>query len=499
MGLFGFDEQYAMFDMTPVENQFLLEYMPSAKGDAVKVYLYGLMQCYHPQEDMSVAQMGHELGMSEEEILTAYRYWERKGLVRRISDFPPTFRYINVNKLMFTGGLPQTDAAYEAFAEALYALFGNDFRLHGKAISQYYEWVEDMHLPQEVVLKLIEHMIAVKGKNFSAKAAQKLAVELAEAGAQTAEDAEAVLGRDKKVLEGSRAVLRQFNLFRDPTQPEMNLYHKWMTEWGFTQEAIEAACEDTTNGKQPSFKYLDTILKNKRDSMEGEQISVHQVKQNRDERTKHEEPLRQLLKVMNIQGVTVNDSTLAVYDDMRALYPDEVILIAGQQCARRGGKLDDVMALLMSWKQKKLQSVAEVQEYIQRFNEYNSLVQALYQAWGKEGRPTAAGRTMVQKWQEVWGFTPEMIIASAAYAAGAEKPLPYLDKLLAAFHEQGIATPERAAEAHQAWKERNGVQPAKPKAGKTVREQQYEQREYHDTDEMPEWMMRQWKEMNGGA
>lgn len=141
MGLFGFDEQYAMFDMTPVENQFLLEYMPSAKGDAVKVYLYGLMQCYHPQEDMSVAQMGHELGMSEEEILTAYRYWERKGLVRRISDFPPTFRYINVNKLMFTGGLPQTDAAYEAFAEALYALFGNDFRLHGKAISQYYEWV----------------------------------------------------------------------------------------------------------------------------------------------------------------------------------------------------------------------------------------------------------------------------------------------------------------------------------------------------------------------
>ena len=43
MALFGFDEQYAMFDVTPVANQFLLEYMPMARGDYVKVYLYGLM------------------------------------------------------------------------------------------------------------------------------------------------------------------------------------------------------------------------------------------------------------------------------------------------------------------------------------------------------------------------------------------------------------------------------------------------------------------------
>ena len=44
MGLFAFDQQYAMFDATPVQNQFILEYMPSAPGDYVKVYLYGLMR-----------------------------------------------------------------------------------------------------------------------------------------------------------------------------------------------------------------------------------------------------------------------------------------------------------------------------------------------------------------------------------------------------------------------------------------------------------------------
>ena len=50
MGMFGFDEQYAMFDVTPLDNQFILEYLPAAKGDDLRVYLYGLMMCYHQVE-----------------------------------------------------------------------------------------------------------------------------------------------------------------------------------------------------------------------------------------------------------------------------------------------------------------------------------------------------------------------------------------------------------------------------------------------------------------
>ena len=36
MPLSSFSEQYAMYDVTPVENLFLLEYMPYAPGDYAK-------------------------------------------------------------------------------------------------------------------------------------------------------------------------------------------------------------------------------------------------------------------------------------------------------------------------------------------------------------------------------------------------------------------------------------------------------------------------------
>ena len=43
MAFCAFDEGAAGFDVTPVENMFISEYMLGAPGEYVKVYLYGLM------------------------------------------------------------------------------------------------------------------------------------------------------------------------------------------------------------------------------------------------------------------------------------------------------------------------------------------------------------------------------------------------------------------------------------------------------------------------
>lgn len=486
--MFSFEEQYTMFDVTPVDNLFILEHMPGAQGDHVKVYLYGLMQCYHPQES-SIEQMGQDLNMTEEEILAAYRYWERRGLVHRVSDRPPTFRYVNAKKLMFMDN--QVDQAYEAFAQAVHGLFDNKRKLYGKEVSRCYEWVEQMGLSQEVVLRLLQRLIEMRGAKFSFDAAEKRAVELAEAGARCAEDVDVVLDREKKVTEGSRAVLRQFSLFREPTQPEMNLYRKWMNEWGFTPEAILAACEDTTNGKSPSFKYLDGVLRDKREKIAGKSISARQMEQSKALRESTEAPLRRLLAALNKPGVTVNESTLAMYAEMRTLYDDEIILLAGKECAKRQCEFEDVLKTLKNWNKNGLHTAQQVGEYMQQVGKYNDFVDELYAVWGKVSRSSAANRALVRKWTEEWQFSPEMVMTCAAFAKDAERPMPYLNGVLDNFRKQGIFTPEEAVKLHEEHKEQ--------KPGKTVREQQYQQREYTDEQQLPEWMQQRLKEMNGGA
>lgn len=62
-----------------------------------------------------------------------------------------------------------------------------------------YEWVEDLRLPPEVVILLLQHLKNQRGLHFSIKAGEKLAQLLADENARTIDDAEQVLSRDTAV------------------------------------------------------------------------------------------------------------------------------------------------------------------------------------------------------------------------------------------------------------------------------------------------------------
>lgn len=491
MGLFAFDDPFAMFDVTPVENQFILEYLPGARGDFVKVYLYGLQQCYHPRKDTGLPVMAQELNLSVEEILSAFRYWERKGLVRRVSDDPPAFQYANVKQRTLTQQALPSDRAYEQFGEALYALFGNNRRLHGKEIAMAYEWVEDMGIPAEVVLMMVQHMITRNGKNFSMKSAQKLAVGLADAKIATVEDAEAFFARDQQVYEGSRQVLRRMGKRREPSEDEMQLYALWITEYGFGPEAVLSACAETTAG-EPNFKYLDGILRGIRDRHGSNLKGASDISRAKAKEQEEAAPLKELLRILHQPGLTVNDSTLAIYRDFRLMYPDEMIALAGRLCAPRRADLESVGNMLMKWKDLGLSTQAQVEDYIQQYNRHNAALVKLFQLWGHQRRPGDGDRKMMAAWMEM-GFPMEVLEYGASLAREASRPMTYLNRLLTSWHREGAMTLEKAQQAHDAT-----AAAGTRRKGKVVTEQQYDQRADEEDDSWAQWKLEQQAQMKAG-
>lgn len=71
------------FENTQVANRFLLHYMPAANGNYVKVYLYLLLFCQHPELSLgvSVDMLADRLECTENDILRSLRYWKKEGLL----------------------------------------------------------------------------------------------------------------------------------------------------------------------------------------------------------------------------------------------------------------------------------------------------------------------------------------------------------------------------------------------------------------------------------
>ena len=494
--MFGFDKQFAMFDVTPVENQYILELLPAAKGDYVKVYLYGLMYCYHPEESLSVDQIAHDLNMTAEDVLAAFRYWERKHAVRRVSDRPPQWEYVNIKQLSLAGK-DTPDPEYESFSESVYAAFDNVRRLHGSELNTCFEWKEDLKLPTEVIIMLLKHMISVKGKNFKIHDAEKVALKMVDEKITTIEAAEAYFSRDEKTYAEVRAVLKMLGKNYLPSEAQVSLYRKWTDEWHFTPEAIREAVSLTAKG-DPSMGYLDGILTSLRTEAGKPQTELKPEQVRRSSQKAQE--FRAVLKELG--SGEVNARNLELYRQMTEMYSLGVILAAARECGHSGKGPEDVLKLLQSWKKKGLESEDQVNEYIQQFHEQTALIREIRKVWGAdERRISTTDRSLVSKWQNELGFSPEMILQTAQFASEAKMPMAYLDSILTGYQQKGIFTPEAALAEHRTQKKTGGKE-NNGSGTRQVSAQQYEQRDYRGVmEEMMEEQNREMEEYlrrNGG-
>ncbi len=256
---FLFNRESALFLNTPVENLFLMEYMPQAPEGYVKAYLYGLALCYCralPGEDI-----GPALNMSDGALAEAFLYWQAKGFVTVVSSSPLVVEYKNLEHAHAEGA---SDSALltRRYGELLKSVQQtlNSRMLTGPELSRVYDWLEVFGFTEEAVLLLVRHCVTQKGERVSFKYIDAVARAWADEGALTAEAAGEYLAQYDELNGGARKLLKRWHNNRLPTEDELKLYRQWVNAWGFDEAAISAACAEMTGAAKPTFKYLNSIL-----------------------------------------------------------------------------------------------------------------------------------------------------------------------------------------------------------------------------------------------
>ena len=448
MAFCAFDENAAGFDVTPVENMFITEYMLRAPGDHVKVYLYGLMLCYHNQERMSLTSMARDLDMTEEDVEHAFRYWARNGLVRQVGDNPIRYAYANIKQLTLTRAQDPSERLYNRnFTEEVRRILGD--KLAERADYQkIFDWVDVLELSEEVVLMLLQMEVKKSRGRFSFRVADRTAREWAQRGVRTVEDVDKLVLIDEGRKRELKRVLARLGQRREPSDDEKALYNKWLDEWGFSEEAVQEACRETTKGV-PTMAYLDGIL------MRQHQLGRHEAQAlsagMAHERTERDFA-REVYAGLGRVGITPPQEDLNVIEGWRQMgFSQEMILMAVSEVhARNGSNLEDVEAKLLAWKKQGFTTVDQVRTARVRIKAYNEQLREVYGAMGLDKRVNQPDRDLLTKWLGEWNMSMELVMLAAGYARGSGAPMIVCDRILSDWRRAGIATQEAARAEHEA-------------------------------------------------
>lgn len=290
---------------TLVTNDFIDNYMSSANGEFVKVYLFLLRHLGDPCSSITVSMIADFLNHTENDVLRAFRYWESKGLlslekdekeqiigvtlekypspvsVSELADtspeppsFAPAEKVLSVRKTKNEGQAPaslfQEEAkkaipldSFKAQKELKSLLFIAEQYLSKTLSHTEVDAITYFYNTLGMSADLIEYLIetCVENGHKSIHYIQKVALSWSDEGVKTVEQA-----RQHSMLYNKNCytVLQAFGIKnRGPAASEITFIRKWTEEFAFTLDIIQEACSRTISAThQPSFEYADTILEN---------------------------------------------------------------------------------------------------------------------------------------------------------------------------------------------------------------------------------------------
>lgn len=296
---------------TLVSNYFIDNYMATANGEFVKVYLFLLRHMEDSSMSLTISGIADCLNNTENDILRAFRYWESKGLLKLEYDCEHTISGIelvlagqspanNISKESILATAPaskeaSTTSIYnkEALAEAkvpkqeaatapgdtvpnknkhtsdssmakkeLRSLLFIAEQYLGKTLSHTdVEAITYFYKDLGMSARLIEYLIesCVESGHKSIHYIQKVALSWADEGITSVEQARRNSANYNK---NCYTVLNAFGIKnRGPADSELVYIKKWTDEMGFSLDIVQEACRRTISAThQPSFEYTDTIL-----------------------------------------------------------------------------------------------------------------------------------------------------------------------------------------------------------------------------------------------
>ncbi|MBO4263027.1 MAG: DnaD domain protein, partial [Clostridia bacterium] len=339
MSFCSFTKEFNKYSSTDVDNKFIMSYLPEASGNAVKVYLYGLLACRENDDGLTITKFSETLKLDESEVKDCFRFWEEWGLLNVISDDPFLVKYLPVSS-----DKPKkiNVEKYGEFNKALQALIP-DRMITTSEYTAYFNLMEDYSLPPEAMLMIVKYCVDIKGEAISFRYILKVATDFCQRGLNSVSKIEKELS-DYSLRQGELlGIVSSVAPNKKPEIEDLNLYKKWTEEYSFSPDAILFAAKKS---KAKSMRKLDKELSF---LFSAKKISVEEIERAFADRNRIYDTARKIARTLSLY-VEVIDPVAENYviPWLNMGYDDETLSFIANFCFKKNKRTFEDMNDLVS-------------------------------------------------------------------------------------------------------------------------------------------------------
>ena len=436
MALCSFSSALSMDSSTLIDNAFINEFMPSASGNAIKVYLYGLTLCSSPySRDNEIDSMANILGITVDEIIDAFSYWQEMGIIQIITTNPITVQYLPV-KMHSGRGKTQIKEKYADFNKQAQSILSGRM-IRPNEYNEYYNLIETYHFEPEALLMIIRYCVNLKNNSINYPYILTVANSFEKDGIKTTEALEEKLLEQEQACSSLGAVLSALGIKREADLDERNLYIKWTKVFGFTQGVIVSVAK-TLKKHGGMHKLNDLISK----YYEQKLFTIEEI----EEFSKSKDKMYDLAKLVtkNIGVYYQNlENVVETYisDWVNKGYDEDSLLLISKYCFKQSIRtLDGMNTVIQKFFKLGLVSIIAIDQYLDSIIATDNTIKNILDNIGLVRSVSAYDRDLYKTWSEVWNLSNDIIQLASISAKGKAQPIMYLNKLLSVFHTKNITS-----------------------------------------------------------
>ena len=442
MGFCQFSSECVISNATNVDNAFFNEFLPYANDTCVKVYLYGLYKCNNASSyDNTLASFSSVLGLPEEDIYSAFLYWQEQGLVQILATEPFEVVYVPI-KSAITNTKKYNKDKYTNFNMQLEAI------LKGRPITlneyhQYYEFMEVYHMEADALILIIEYCVRAKGVKVGYNYILTIAKNWAYEGFTSFDKVDQKLQELEQNSSEIGELFATLGIKRVATIDEKEFLNKWKTEYYFSVPCINDVCKLHKKKKLKilNFEKLDSIL---RKYYEMKLTDFKDIELYENEKEGLYKISRLVCKDLglyydNIEPVSTNYVSKWVLMG----YNDEVLSSIANYCFKSAIRSLEGMDTVIN-KFFKLGIITQdaLTQYFNDVLKADEKIKQILEALGIVRNVNKFDRDFYKIWTNEWNMPEDLIYEATNLSKDKNSPMQYLNKILSLWHSKGVKTVE---------------------------------------------------------